>query len=62
MYPPLPYLDRKCMLPKGDKGYSLEPFGKFKMPPGMSVMIPVHAMQRDPKVKQERQMQLIEYK
>ncbi|KAJ6633076.1 putative cytochrome P450 6g2 [Pseudolycoriella hygida] len=46
MYPPLPFLDRKCT---ENKGYSLQPFGDFVVPYGMPVMIPVFAIQRDPK-------------
>jgi len=46
MYPSLPFLDRAC---NEEKGYSLEPFSDFVIPKGMPIIIPVHAIQRDPK-------------
>lgn len=51
MYPPLPFLDRLCQLPKGQKGYSLEPYGDFEIPDNMPVLIPFLSIHRDPKVQ-----------
>ncbi|KAJ6639682.1 putative cytochrome P450 6g2 [Pseudolycoriella hygida] len=48
LYPILPFLDRVCVLPAHQKGYSLEPFSTFKIPKGMPVYIPIYSMQRDP--------------
>uniref|UniRef100_A0A1A9V3C8 Cytochrome P450 n=1 Tax=Glossina austeni TaxID=7395 RepID=A0A1A9V3C8_GLOAU len=48
LYPPLPFLDRECSLPKGHS-YSLEPFHSFSIPAGMPVYIPVYAVHMDPK-------------
>jgi len=47
MYPPLPFLDRKCT---NNDGYALEPFDDFVVPNHMPVLIPVYSIQRDPKV------------
>ncbi|XP_037043595.1 probable cytochrome P450 6g2 [Bradysia coprophila] len=46
MYPPLPFLDRLCTNPEG---YSLEPHDNFVIPHKMPIVIPVFAIQRDPK-------------
>lgn len=49
LFPILPFLDRECVLPNGDKtGYSLEPYSDFRIPNGMPVYIPAYAMQHDP--------------
>ncbi|XP_037893420.1 probable cytochrome P450 6g2 [Glossina fuscipes] len=48
LYPPLPFLDRECSLPKG-QSYSLEPFHSFSIPAGMPVYTPVYALHMDPK-------------
>uniref|UniRef100_A0A336K519 CSON013221 protein n=1 Tax=Culicoides sonorensis TaxID=179676 RepID=A0A336K519_CULSO len=49
LYPILPFLDRECVLPNADtKGYSLEPYSSFEIPPGMPIYIPAHAIQHDP--------------
>uniref|UniRef100_A0A1A9Z592 Cytochrome P450 n=1 Tax=Glossina pallidipes TaxID=7398 RepID=A0A1A9Z592_GLOPL len=48
LYPPLPFLDRECSVPKG-QSYSLEPFHSFSIPAGMPVYIPVYAVHMDPK-------------
>ncbi|XP_037026215.1 probable cytochrome P450 6g2 [Bradysia coprophila] len=48
LYPILPFLDRVCMVPRSDEGYSLEPFSSFKVPSGMPVYVPIYNMQRDP--------------
>uniref|UniRef100_A0A1A9WV45 Cytochrome P450 n=1 Tax=Glossina brevipalpis TaxID=37001 RepID=A0A1A9WV45_9MUSC len=48
LYPPLPFLDRECSLPKGQT-YSLEPFHSFSLPSGMPIYIPVYALHMDPK-------------
>lgn len=50
MYPPLPFLDRECTVPADEKGYALDPYTDFVIPRGMPVLIPVYAIQRDPKV------------
>lgn len=50
MYPPLPFLDRMCTINPKESGYSLEPFNQFEIPNGMPVIIPIYAIQRDPKV------------
>lgn len=47
MYPPLPFLDRKCT---DRNGYSLEPYDNFIIPYNMPIMIPAFSIQRDPKV------------
>lgn len=46
LYPTLPYLDRMCEV----DNYSIEPYHKYKIPKGMPVLIPIFAIQRDPKV------------
>lgn len=46
MYSVLPFFDRVCT--KFD-GYSLQPFSDFKIPCGMSVLIPFHALAYDEK-------------
>lgn len=51
LYPDLPFLDRLCVLPKDQKEYSLKPFGDYVMPNGMPIIIPVYALQTDPKVQ-----------
>ncbi|XP_058122928.1 uncharacterized protein LOC131264671 [Anopheles coustani] len=49
LYPVLPFLERRCTLPEGVSGYKLEPFHEFVVPNGMPVLIPIHAIHRDPK-------------
>ncbi|CRK98094.1 CLUMA_CG011462, isoform A [Clunio marinus] len=44
LYPIIPILDRVCTNPDG---YSLEPYGDFKIPIGMPVYIPVYALHLD---------------
>lgn len=46
LYPAVPVLERKCTNPEG---YSLEPFGDFHVPFGMSIQIPTFAISRDEK-------------
>lgn len=46
LYQSVPVLERKCTNPDG---YSLEPFGNFHVPFGMSVQIPIFAFTRDEK-------------
>ncbi|KAJ6641325.1 putative cytochrome P450 6g2 [Pseudolycoriella hygida] len=46
MYPPVPFLDRKCT---ESKGYSLKPFEDCVIPNDTPIMIPVFSIQRDPK-------------
>ncbi|XP_063708851.1 LOW QUALITY PROTEIN: uncharacterized protein LOC134837406 [Culicoides brevitarsis] len=49
LFPTLPFLDRECDPPTGmDPGYSLEPFSDFRIPKGMPIYIPAHAIQHDP--------------
>uniref|UniRef100_A0A1B0GA00 Cytochrome P450 n=1 Tax=Glossina morsitans morsitans TaxID=37546 RepID=A0A1B0GA00_GLOMM len=48
LYPPVPFLDRECSLPKG-QSYPLEPFHSFAIPAGMPVYTPVYALHMDPK-------------
>lgn len=50
MHPILGFLDRRCTLQPGEKGYSMEPFGDFVVTHNMPVIIPISALQRDPKV------------
>lgn len=50
-YSSLPVLDRECLPPQGETGYSLEPYSDFRIPPGMPVYIPVSAIQNDPQVR-----------
>lgn len=46
MYPPLPFLERECTIE-----YDLKPFSiDFKIPTGMPIFVPVHAIHRDPNV------------
>ncbi|XP_055856026.1 uncharacterized protein LOC129919200 [Episyrphus balteatus] len=49
MYPPQPFLDRKCTLDENEKEFSLKPHIDFNIPNGMGVFFPIFAMQRDPK-------------
>ncbi|XP_055917663.1 probable cytochrome P450 6g2 [Eupeodes corollae] len=49
LYPSLPFLDRECTLPKGEKEYSLEPYSDFNIPHGMPVYVSVFAIHKDPK-------------
>lgn len=46
LYNSVPVLDRKCTNPEG---YSMEPFGKYHVPYGMSIQIPTFAIARDEK-------------
>jgi len=46
MYPTSPILERVCT---DEKGYSLEPFDNFVIPKGMPIIVPIHALQSDPK-------------
>lgn len=46
LHPIAPMLDRVCTKPDG---YSLEPYGNFKIPHGMQVVIPAHALAHDEK-------------
>ena len=50
MYPVLALFDRKCEMTDGSDGYSLEPYGDFKIPNGMPVMFPAYAMSYDEKL------------
>lgn len=51
MYPPLPFLDRECTVPANSAGYDLQSYSiDFKIPNGMSVIIPVRAIHQDPNV------------
>ncbi|XP_055909014.1 cytochrome P450 6g1-like [Eupeodes corollae] len=49
MYPPQPFLDRICTLPKGEEEFSLRPHIDLSIPHGMPVFFPLLALQRDPK-------------
>lgn len=49
MYPVLALFDRLCEMTDGNDGYSLEPYGDFKIPNGMPVMFPAYAMSYDEK-------------
>jgi cytochrome P450 family 6 len=49
MYPVLPLFDRLCEMTDGSDGYSLEPYGDFKVPNGIPVMFPAYAMSYDEK-------------
>lgn len=42
LYPPLPYLERRC-----NKDYSMEPFSDFVIRKGTPVIIPICSIQRD---------------
>lgn len=44
LYQLLPIIDRKCVC---EDGYSLEPVSNFKIPHGMTVMIPISAISHD---------------
>lgn len=44
MYPPNPYLERRCV-----SDYSLEPFNNFVIKKETQIIIPIFAIQRDPK-------------
>lgn len=46
LYPPLPILDRECVVSE----YNLEPYCNFKVPYKMPITIPVSAIQMDPEV------------
>lgn len=46
LYHSVPVLERKCTNPEG---YSLEPFGTFHIPYGMSIFVPIFAIARDEK-------------
>jgi cytochrome P450 family 6 len=49
MYPVLALFDRMCEMTDGSDGYSLEPYGDFKIPNGTPVMFPAYAMSYDEK-------------
>lgn len=49
MHPVIPFLDRRCTLPAGQKSYSFRPHADFEMSNGMGVIVPIAAMQRDPR-------------
>ncbi|XP_075152734.1 putative cytochrome P450 6g2 [Haematobia irritans] len=48
LYPPLPFLDRECTVDENNF-YSMEPFAKYEIPPGMPVYIPAYALHMDAK-------------
>lgn len=49
LYPVLAVIDRECTIADSSEGYSLEPYGNFKIPQKMPVMIPLFGIHRDPK-------------
>lgn len=48
LHPILPFLDRRCTLPAGQKTYSMRPFADYDLPDGMGIIVPVAAIHRDP--------------
>jgi cytochrome P450 family 6 len=57
MYPVLALFDRMCEMTNGSDGYSLEPYGDFKIPNGTPVMFPAYAMSYDEKFFAREQRQ-----
>ncbi|XP_055853972.1 probable cytochrome P450 6g2 [Episyrphus balteatus] len=49
LYPPLPFLDRTCTLPSGEKEFSFKPELDLDIPNHMGVFIPMFGIQRDSK-------------